>query len=174
MKRRLKSMLFLILETAFVAVIPLLIVYLGYGGWGEKAHKFKISFGVMAAFVVIFLIVKRVWLNPWLERQRIKAGTLEAQLETESDSVKIMYTEEALRRAKVIETIINWVLPLAFLGLAFWACRALEKSLVTFTGIIGFIGLSETIGFAVSVARAMCVESKHKPKSNDKRRNKRE
>lgn len=49
-----------ILETAFVAVIPLIVVYLGYDGWGEKANKFKIGFGVLVFIVILFLIIKRV------------------------------------------------------------------------------------------------------------------
>ena len=141
MKWTFKRFIFVVLELIFTAVVPLVIVYLGYGGWGAKAKRFKIYFRVVVAAVVVFLIVKRVFINPWLDKQRIKAGSLEAQIETENDAGKILNIEEALRRARITETVLNWVLPLAFLVVAFLACRALEKSIVTFTGIIGFIGL---------------------------------
>ena len=170
MKWTFKRFIFVVLELIFTAVVPLVIVYLGYGGWGAKAKRFKIYFRVVVAAVVVFLIVKRVFINPWLFKQRIKAGSLEAQIETENDAGKILNIEEALRRARITETVLNWVLPLAFLVVAFLACRALEKSIVTFTGIIGFIGLSESIGFVFAILESMCVKSRHRPKKEKKRR----
>ena len=174
MKRSFKRFLFLLLELVFTAVVPLIIIYWGYGGWGEKAHKFKIYFGVMIAVVLVFLIVKRVFINSWLSKQRIKAGSLEAQIETENDPGTIINIEEALRRARVIEAVMDWILPLAFLVLAFEACRALEKSIVTFTGIIGFIGLSEAVGFVFAVCKSLCVQSRHRPKEEKKKRGQKE
>lgn len=113
MKWTFKRFIFVVLELIFTAVVPLVIVYLGYGGWGAKAKRFKIYFRVVVAAVVVFLIVKRVFINPWLDKQRIKAGSLEAQIETENDAGKILNIEEALRRARITETVLNWVLPLA-------------------------------------------------------------
>ena len=71
MKWTFKRFVFVVLELIFTAVVPLVIVYLGYGGWGAKAKRFKIYFGVVVAAVVVFLIVKRVFINPWLDKQRI-------------------------------------------------------------------------------------------------------
>lgn len=171
MKWTFKRFIFVVLELIFTAVVPLVIVYLGYGGWGAKAKRFKIYFMVVvAAVVVIFNRQAWVFINPWLDKQRIKAGSLEAQIETENDAGKILNIEEALRRARITETVLNWVLPLAFLVVAFLACRALEKSIVTFTGIIGFIGLSESIGFVFAILESMCVKSRHRPKKEKKRR----
>ncbi len=59
MKWTFKRFIFVVLELIFTAVVPLVIVYLGYGGWGAKAKRFKIYFGVVVAAVVVFLIVKR-------------------------------------------------------------------------------------------------------------------
>ena len=162
MKKTFKHWLCLLLELLFIAVVPLIIVYIGYGGWGEEATKFKWYFGVLCAFVVIFFVVKKTLLNPWIARHQVKTGNLEAQLETEVDKAKIMNIEDALRKARLIETVLSWVLPMAFLIIGFTAVRAIERAIVTFSGILGFVLVSEIIGFSVCVLDALSVKSQHK------------
>lgn len=162
MKRTWKWFLFTVLELLFVAVIPLVIVCIGYGGWGTEAKRFKIYFGVVLLLIIIFWIVKKVLITPWIEKQKIKAGNLEAQLESENDKGKIANIESALKRARLTETIFSWILPLAFLLIAFLASRAMEQAIVKFSGILGFIGISEFIGFVFGCLVALCVDSKHK------------
>ena len=162
MKLTWKWLLLISLEVLFVAVIPLAIVYIGYGGWGEEANDFKIRFGVLIFAIVVFWIVKKVLITPWLDKQKVKAGNLEAQLEAENDRGKIENIESALKRVRLTETIFSWILPLAFLLVAFWASRAMEEAIVKFSGILGFIGISEFIGFVFGCLVALCVDSKHK------------
>ena len=162
MKITLKWLLLISLEVLFVAVIPLAIVYIGYGGWGEEANSFKIHFGVLIFAIVVFWIVKKVLISPWLDKQKIKAGNLEAQLEAENDKGKIDNIESALKRVRLMETIFSWILPLAFLLVAFFSSRAMELAIVKFSGILGFVGVSEFIGFVFGCAAALCVDSKHK------------
>ena len=40
MKWTFKRFIFVVLELIFTAVVPLVIVYLGYGGWGAQAERF--------------------------------------------------------------------------------------------------------------------------------------
>ena len=164
MKRTWKWFLFTVLELLFVAVMPLVIVYMGYGGWGEEAKNFKIYFGVLLSIIIVFWIVKKVLITPWLEKRKIKAGNLEAQLEAENDAEKIENIESALKSARFTETIFSWILPLSFLLIAFFASRAMEQAIVKFSGILGFIAISEFIGFIFACLVSLCVDSKHKKK----------
>ena len=140
-------------ETAFVAVIPLLIVYVGYGGWGEKANKFKLGFGVLVFIVILFLIIKRVWLTKWFDKKKIEIANLSAMKKAETDERKLENINYELKKLLAIENAINWALPLLFLGVGFAAAYALERALVTFTEILAFIGISETIGCIISFFR---------------------
>lgn len=162
MKKTGKLLVFRALEVLFVVFVPLAIVYLGYGGWGKEANQFKIYFGALFTAIMIFLVVKRVVITPWIERQNVKAGNLEAQLEMENDPGKIANIEYALRTTRFIETVFNWVLPMAFLTTAFIAARAMEQEIVKFSGIIGFVLISEFLGFIFGCVAALCVDSKHK------------
>ena len=162
MKRTWKWLLFMSLEILFVAVLPLAIVYVGYGGWGVEANRFKIYFGVLIFAIAIFWILKKVLISPCLERQRIKAGSLEAQLEAENDKGKIENIESALKATRLFETVFSWILPMLFLVAAFFASRATEQEIVKFSGILGFIGISEFVGFIFNCLVALCVDSKHK------------
>lgn len=162
MKKTKKFLLLSALEVLFTAIIPLVIVYIGYGGWGEQAKRFKIGFGVLITVIVILWIVKRVLIEPWQERQKIKTGNLLAQLEIETDKAKIENIENALKRSRLIETVFTWILPIAFLVAAFFAAKAMERAIVTFSGILGFVAVSEFIGFVCACACALCVNSKHK------------
>lgn len=168
MKRTWKWFLFTILELLFVAVIPLIIVYIGYDGWGKEATSFKWYFGVILAIIIVFWIIKKVIITPWLDKQKIKAGSLEAQLEAENDAEKIENIENALKSTRLFETIFSWILPLAFLFVSFLAARAMEQAIVKFSGILGFIAISEFIGFVFGCLVALCVDSKHKKKRGSK------
>jgi hypothetical protein len=139
-----------IMEMLFVAIIPLIVVYLGYGGWGTKAYDFKIGFGVLVFFVILFFIIKRVWLSKWLNAKRIESANLSALKKAETDVRKLEQINYELKKLLIIENAINWVLPLSFLAVGFAAAYALEKSLVTFTEILAFVGISETIGCGIS------------------------
>jgi hypothetical protein len=141
------------MEMTFVAIVPLIIIYLGYGGWGVKAHKFKIGFGVLIFLVVLFLIIKRVWLSPWLSKKRMEIANLTAMKKAETDERKLYNINYALKKMLIIENIINWILPLLFLAVGYLAADALEKSIVTFTEILAFVGLSELIGCGISFMR---------------------
>ena len=162
MKKTWKWFLFALLEYVFVAVVPLIIVYVGYDGWGTEATTFKWYFGALIAVISIFWIVKKVIITPYIEKQKIKAGNLEALLETENDILKIENIESALKAARLFETVFSWILPLAFLFISFLASRAMEQAIVKFSGILGFIGISEFIGFVFGCLVALCVDSKHK------------
>lgn len=142
-----------IMEMTFVAVIPLIVVYLGYGGWGEKANKFKIGFGVLVFLVILFLIIKRVWLTKWFDKKRMEMANLSAMKKAETDERKREQINYELKKLLVIENAINWVLPLLFLGVGFYAAYALERALVTFTEILAFVFISETIGCFISFVR---------------------
>ena len=141
------------MEMEFVAVIPLIIIYLGYDGWGVKANKFKIGFGVLIFLVVLFLIIKRVWLTKWFDKKRMEMANLSAMKKAETDERKLEQINYELKKLLIIENAINWILPLLFLAVGYWAANALEKSIVTFTEILSFVGLSELIGCGISFMR---------------------
>ena len=71
----------------------------------------------------------------------------------ETDPRKLDNINYALKKMLIIENIINWILPLLFLAVGYLAASALEKSIVTFTEILAFVGLSELIGCSISFMR---------------------
>lgn len=142
-----------ILEMAFVAIIPLVILYLGYGGWGEKANNFKVYFGVLVFLVILFLIIKRVWVTPWMAKKRMEIANLTALKKAETDTRKIEQISYELKKLLCIENALNWILPLLFLAVGYAGASALERSIVTFTEILAFVGLSELVGCGISFLR---------------------
>lgn len=151
-----------ILEILFVAIIPLIVVFLSYGGWDAKGTTaFKIQFSGLILLVVVFLVVKRVWLNPWLTKKQTEMASLMAMRKGETDKRKLERIDDALKKLRCIENAINWFLPLVFLAVAFVACSALENSLVTFTEMLAFIGLSEIAGCACSFAKIYTKKEKY-------------
>lgn len=139
-----------IIELTFVAVIPLIILYLGYDGWGQKADGFKVYFGVLIFIVVIFLVLKRVILSPWLNKKRMEIANLSAMKKAETDEIKKDNINNELKKMLAIENAINWFLPLVFLVVTYFAAHALERQIVTFTEILYFVIASEIIGCVVS------------------------
>lgn len=166
MKMTKQRLVYLTLQVLFTAVVPLVIVFVGYGGWGEEANGFKIYFGCLIVLAVVLLVAKRVIFKPWAEKTRIKSGLLEADLEKETDTARIILIESALKRYRVCETVFNWALPLVCLAIVYAAFNAVEKELVQFTSILGWVVLSEIVGFAFSLLESLAVEGKHKPKQD--------
>ena len=167
-----KQIVFLCLQVLFVAVVPMIIVFIGYGGWGEKASSFKWYFGTLVILAVVLLITKKVIITPWLAKVQIKVGNLEASLEKEIDKAKIILIEDALKKYRVIETVFNWLLPLVILILAVVAFSAVEKAIVQFSGILLWVLLSEIVAFAFSILESLCVVGKnrdYKPKEEKKK-----
>lgn len=162
MKLTPKQIVFMCLQVLFVAVVPLIIVFIGYDGWGEKASGFKIYFGTLATLAVVLLITKKVIVTPWLDKQKIKTGNLEAELVTTTDKQKIILIEDELKKHRVIETVFNWVLPITLLIIAVVAFNAVERAIVKFSNILLWVMLSEFVGFVFAVLDALCVEGKHK------------
>lgn len=142
-----------IIELTFVAIIPLIILYLGYDGWGTKANEFKVYFGVLIFVVVIFLVLKRVIISPWLDKKRMEIANLSAMKKAETDQIKKDKINNELKKMLAIENVINWFLPLMFLIVTYFAASALEQQIVTFTEILYFVIASEIIGCIISFIR---------------------
>ena len=153
MKKKLAKWSLQGLEILFVLIIPLVIVFLGYGGWKDGAGGFKLAFGLVLSLTILYLIAKKIFLSPYLNKKRQKAASLAALLTAETDPSKIANIKAEMRSLSFIDSLSNWIPVLSFLLLGYMAASALEKGIANFAAILGFIGISEAIGCVLSFVR---------------------
>lgn len=156
-----KQIVFLGLKILFIAVIPCVIAFVGFGKW-EKATGYKWSIGTILVLLVVVFIVKQILINKNKQKWEIKIANLETDLEKETDKGKIILIEDALKKYRVIQTIFSYIFPLLFLILACVCFYVVEKQIAKFFDVFLWVSLSELCGFAFSIVEALCVEGKHK------------
>ena len=155
MKKKLAKWSLQGLEILFVLIIPLVIVFLGYGGWKDGAGGFKLAFGLVLSLTILYLIAKKIFLSPYLNKKRQKAASLSALLTAETDEGKIDKIKAEMRSISLIDSLSNWIPVLSFLLLGYMAASALEQGIANFAAILGFIAISELCGFVVSMIRTV-------------------
>lgn len=149
-----KKIVFTVLEVLFVAVIPMVLIFVNYTSWGEEAAAFKIAFtGILLLFVIV-LIVKKVILNTYLERARATLTQHKADLRVETDKTKRENLENAVKRGQTLETVLTYVFPFLLLGGLYVLAQALETAAVQLSGTVGLIAASVAVGFAFSLFSA--------------------
>lgn len=149
-----KKIAFTVLETLFVAVVPLVLVIVNYASWGQEAQAFKIAFtGILLAAVVLYA-AKKILLNGYLERARQMLTQNKADLRIETDECKREKLIAAVKRGQTFETAINYLFPLLLLAGLYVLSQALETAAVKLSGTVGWIAVSMLIGFAFGLLAA--------------------
>ena len=162
MKLTKKKLVYLLLELFFIAIVPVVLVVLQYGKIADE--KFMIGLTGILLLLVIFIICRKVVLRRWLENLRGQIVNFQSDLKTENDEGKIANIERELKSARTVEVLFNAVMPLMFLVLMVYMCKALEAQLVELSGVLGFIAVSFVVGTVFSVLSAREVVSKNKEK----------
>lgn len=146
-----KKIVLIVFEVLFIAVIPIVLVFVNYTSWGVEARTFKIAFSGILILFIILIILKKVILNSYLERARSTLTQHKADLRVETDKSKRENLINAVKHGQTLETIITYIFPFLLLGGVYILSQALETAAVQISGTIGLITASVMIGFLFSL-----------------------
>lgn len=152
------------LEALFYLAAPLAFIFWQYASIENTPEtvSFKLGLGGCIALLIVFLVLKKLFLDKYVKRITDKIADYEVRIDIEVEQEKIVNIENGLKRYYTLEALVNMLLPAILILLLFVACKGLETQLVKFSGAVGFIGLSMLAGFAASLVKARLVVSRRR------------
>ena len=171
MKWTKKKIAYNVLQLVFYGVIPLVLVFLTYGniGDGKAAVGFKIAAPGIIALALIFLCLKKLFIDRKLADTRAQLNSLKADLRIKTDSAEVTNIENAIKNLGTAEVISNSVVPLLLLILAIICCKVMEAGLVKLSGTCGFLLVSYVTGTVFAILDAREVHGKHKESIDERK-----
>ena len=142
-----RKIVFTVLEILFVAAVPAALIIWNYSTWGEGTTGFKISVTGILLLIVVFFVLKAVFLNRYLKRMSDRAAQHEADLKVETDGEKKENLRKALRTERSIEALLSYVMPLLAVAGLYVLALVLESAAVKLSGTFGLCAASMVIGF---------------------------
>ena len=164
MKLTKRRIAFFFLHIFFVAVVPLGLIIYQYSTIGDTRAEvgFQISISGVLLLLLVFWIVKKVFIDRRLADLNTQANVMIADLKTESDPTRVKELEREIKNVRTYETIINAVIPLLFIVAVILCFRALEAQLIRLSATLGFIAVSFVIGTVFGVLHARQVKGKNR------------
>lgn len=142
-----RKIVFTVLEILFVAAVPAALIIWNYSTWGEGTTGFKISVTGILLLIIVFFVLKAVFLTRYLKRMSDRAAQHEADLKVETDEEKKENLRKALRTERSIEALLSYVMPLLAVAGLYVLALVLESAAVRLSGTFGLCAASMVIGF---------------------------
>lgn len=163
MKVTKKRVVFFILHLVFSALVPIALVIVRYSNIGNtsEAVGFKISITGILLLILIFWIVKKLFIDRKLSDLKAQSNVMLADLKTKQDTDELAAIVNELKSIKTLEAIFGSVIPLLFIVAALVAFKALEAQLLTLSSTLGFIAVSYVIGMVFNVLYSREIHSKN-------------
>lgn len=164
MKWTKKKIVYNVLQLVFYGVVPLALIFALYGNIGEtrQAVGFKIAAPGILLLVLVFLCLKKLFINKKLTDAHSQLNQLKADLKVKTDNAEVTNIENAIKNLGTAEVILNSVVPVLLFALLILCCKVMEAQLVKLSGTCGFILCSYIIGAVFAVLDAREIHGKHK------------
>ena len=169
MKVTKKRVVFFILHLVFSALVPIVLVIVRYSNIGDtsEAVGFKISITGILLLILIFWIVKKLFIDRKLSDLKAQSNVMLADLKTKQDTDELATLEKELKSIKTTEAVFGSIIPLLFIVAALVAFKALEAQLVTLSSTLGLIAVSYVIGMVFNVLYSREIHAKNKAEETE-------
>lgn len=143
-----KKIIFTVLELLFIAIVPIVLVFIKFGemGTGTAQTTFKIGITGVMLVILVFIILKKTIIDKWLKGLSDQANNYITIIKTDTDEEKVNRAKSVLKSIKTIETIINAIIPVLIFIVALIACYALEQEIAKLYSCLGLIFVSYLVG----------------------------
>lgn len=159
-----KKVAYNVMQLVFYGVVPLVLVFLLYGNLGhtKEAIGFKIAAPGLILLVLIFLCLKKLFINKKLADAHSQLNQLKADLKVKTDVAEVANIETAIKNIGTVEVVLNAVVPVLLFLLMMLCCKVMEEQLVKLSGVCGFILLSYIVGTVFAVLDAREIHGKNR------------
>ena len=143
-----------ILEALFVAVIPVGLVIYQYGYVQNTSSAFKVSVAGIILLALVFYGIKKIVLDRKLKDWEAQYNNYVSAYKIETDEVKKERARAEIRKYQTADVLIRAFFPLLLFTLIQVLARAVEKQMITLSGIAGLCTISFCIGLVFSILAA--------------------
>lgn len=163
MKLTKRRIVFFILHLLFSAIVPIALVIVRYSSIANTgaAVGFKISITGILLLILVFWVIKKLFIDRKLNDLKTQGNVMLADLKTKQDPAELAALEKELKSIKTIEAIFSSIIPLLFFAAAFVAFKALEAQLIKLSATLGYIAISYFIGLVFNVLYSREIHAKH-------------
>jgi len=166
MKWSRKTYLFFTLQLICFLVVPCVLIWLQYGG-AELSTKYRLSVTSIMLFALVFLIAKKILLNPWLKKIDSQLGQIEVQQLAAVEPEAVISLKKRFRRLSLFQLFFNAVMPVLLLILAVMTIKVVEAGLIKLYGVLMFSAISIGAGVLFKVGEIYSVKCEHEGKAHE-------
>lgn len=148
------------LEIVFFLIIPVIIIWLQYGG-AEEAGAYKISITGVAALLLIFLTAKKITLDGYLEKITASLATNKQLALVTTDKDAIASLKKEYRSLSLIELGLRMVVPALLFIAVLITVKAVQSGAVKLFGALSIAGVSMLIGISLKVVEIYTSKAEH-------------
>lgn len=157
---------YFVLQLLFFLVVPCVLIWVQYAD--GAGLKYKIPMTAVILMIFVFLFAKKVWLNPWLEKQEQKLIQIETLQLTAVEPPVIASLKREYRMRSMIQLVFRMVVPVLLVVLVLLTIKAVETGLVKLFGALMLCTVSFAFGIGCKVAEIYSVRLEHEPKKEKK------
>lgn len=115
----------------FYAIIPFVIFTETFGGVATAATTTKLSLGMCVGIILIFIVLKKVWLNTKTATLQTRIGIMADNLKVETDDVKKSRLATQIAIKKAIVTAVNLIVPILCILAIIWVAGTIDTRIET-------------------------------------------
>lgn len=168
MKWTKRKVIYNVLQIVFYALVPMGLIFALYGNLGHttEAVGFKIAAPGLLLSVLVFLCVKKLYLNRKLTDAHDRWNKDLADFEVETDAERKENLRKKIQYYGTMEVVLNAVVPILLFLLLILCCKVMEAQLVKLSGACGLILISYLVGTVFAVLDAREIKSGKKEKAD--------
>lgn len=133
MKKNLRTIIEFALLLTFFVIIPIVIFYGMFpgriAGTAETTRSF-VGVGLIVGAILIFIVVKRMWIDTKIQNLSVRIGMLKDKAYTESDVEVQIKCLKRVAVLKNVRTIVNMIVPALAVLLIFMMSSCLTHYIV--------------------------------------------
>ena len=159
MKKTTKSKLYFILQLIFYMIVPCVLIWVQYGQ--TEVAWYKISVTGIVLLLIVFLIFKKLFLNPLIKKVNDQLSQIEIDQLSVTDQTAIQSLKKRFRRLAVIQLIFNAVIPVAVLALGLLTINVVEAGLIKLHNVLMLCTVSIAIGLICKIGEIYALKCEH-------------
>ena len=159
MKKTIKSRLFFVGELLFFLVLPCVLIWLQYGR--VDVAWYKISVTGIVLLLLIFLLAKRLFLTPLINKINQQAAQVEMQQLSVTEPAAIESNKRKFRTLSMWQLFFNSIVPLAVFALALATLKAVEAGAIKMFGVMIICAVSMLLGVLCRIGEIYALRCEH-------------
>lgn len=160
MKWTKKTWAFFGLQLICFLVIPCILIWLQYGD-AELGAKYKISVTGIIVLAFVFMLVKKIMLNPFLKKIDGQISQIEINQLSVVDHAAIYSLKKKYRALSVMQLVFNAIIPILMLVLFIMTLKVVEAGIIKLFGVLVFCAISIGLGVIFKVFEVYSLKCEH-------------